>query len=429
MPPGCLYLDDVSHSCMLHDISKLHTKAGMCRPDFPMLDIVLSVTDTGPIAVVVPSSQVLVVIPANASATSSSLAVPVANNTLALQGSEPNSSYFCYECGNISQTTKGWYNHRRLTHGIFPASKYLVDGHVCKVCLKLFPSISRMYQHLEQDSKRCLAAWESLDLRLNREQLESVECVRKSEAKYLVSMGYRETKSLYPIVRVHGPLRNFALEDFEILQHAIPVLAHHEELSSDTQAELPVPAMPVRESLLPGGALPTQHPIDPATLSSATYFPLLQMVGLNIKLVLHLFPGQRREHDLQAEFEHELLQFGSFMCNVFVLSEDIVLHPQLGDLTNPQAIALWQDLIMLGVVIFVMAGPPCETWSAARFLRLEEDGAYGPRPLCSQQQLWGLTCLRKAEANSISVGNALLRATIRRFCPVQPHTCSDHGAP
>ena len=70
---------------------------------------------------------------------------------------------------------------------------------------------------------------------------------------------------------------------------------------------------------------------------------------------------------------------------------------------------------MLGVVIFVMAGPPCETWSAARFLALEEDGAHGPRPLRTQQQLWGLTCLRKAEANSSAIGNALLRATLRMF--------------
>ena len=150
-------------------------------------------------------------------------------------------------------------------------------------------------------------------------------------------------------------------------------------------------------------------------MESAIYFPLLKMVNFNIKLCLHLFSGQRRDFDLQAEFEQQLFQRGLWVTNVFMLSLDIVLHPQLGDLTNPQAIALWQDLIMLGVVIFVMAGPPCETWSAARFLALDEDGAHGPRPLRTQQQLWGLTCLRKAEANSIAIGNALLRATIRMF--------------
>ena len=60
--------------------------------------------------------------------------------------------------------------------------------------------------------------------------------------------------------------------------------------------------------------------------------------------------------------------------NVFVLSLDIVLHPQLGDLTNPKATALWQDLMFLGVVFFVLAGTPCETWSAARFHKLSRMG-------------------------------------------------------
>ena len=131
------------------------------------------------------------------------------------------------------------------------------------------------------------------------------------------------------------------------------------------------------------------------------------MVGFNIKLCLHLFSGQRRDHDLQAEFEQQMSQRGLMLTSVSMLSLDLVLHPQLGDLTNPQAISLWQDLILLGVVVFVMAGPPCETWSAARFLALEDDGPHGPRQVQSQDQLWGLSCLRKAEANSIAIGNAL----------------------
>ena len=90
-------------------------------------------------------------------------------------------------------------------------------------------------------------------------------------------------------------------------------------------------------------------------------------------------------------------------------------RPQLGDLTNPQAIALWQDLIALGIVIFVLAGPHCETWSAARYLKLEGDGPNGPRPVRSQSRLWGLPMLGRAEAQSVVIGNALLRATIRMF--------------
>lgn len=62
-----------------------------------------------------------------------------------------------------------------------------------------------------------------------------------------------------------------------------------------------------------------------------------------------------------------------------------------------------------------MAWPPCEAWSAARHLKLESHGLLGPRPLGTQDQLWRLTCLRKSEASNISVGNSLLRATIRMF--------------
>ena len=154
------------------------------------------------------------------------------------------------------------------------------------------------------------------------------------------------------------------------------------------------------------------------------------MVALNIRFIFHLFSGQRRDHDFQHEVETLQRQHDNFPGSVLVLSIDIVLHPQLGDLTDPQAIALWQDLIILGVVVFAMAGPPCETWSPGRHSKPESDGSHSPRPLRTQDQLWGLTCLRKSEASSISVGNALLRATIRMFfcSSTKSHSCSCHGS-
>ena len=94
------------------------------------------------------------------------------------------------------------------------------------------------------------------------------------------------------------------------------------------------------------------------------------MIALNIRFALHLFSRQRRDHDFQHEFEMLHAQQNIFLGNILMLFVDIVLHSQLGDLTNPQAIALWQDLIVLGVVVFVLARPPCETWAAAKHLSL-----------------------------------------------------------
>lgn len=109
------------------------------------------------------------------------------------------------------------------------ASKYLVDGHTCQVCLKIFLSISRIYQHLEQDSQCCLAAWQTLmpsqpplcSVQLTSDQFDLVESVRESESKYLTSSAYRET---HPIFRVSGPLRMFQPQDFEFTPQAIPTV-------------------------------------------------------------------------------------------------------------------------------------------------------------------------------------------------------------
>eukprot|EP00959_Pyramimonas_sp_CCMP1952_P459745 9478744-Pyramimonas_sp.AAC.1 len=63
-----------------------------------------------------------------------------------------------------------------------------------------------------------------------------------------------------------------------------------------------------------------------------------------------------------------------------------------------------------------MAGPPCETWSIARF-REPVQGARGPRarpprPLRLASQLWGLPFVSERESDQLSLGNRLLRTTL-----------------
>ena len=208
-----------------------------------------------------------------------------------------NGNSFCYECGQLAQTTKASHNHMRLSHGVFPLSKYLVDGHCCKVCLKQFPNISRVYQHLEHDSQSCLAAWDSLDLRLNAAQLAEVEDVRKAEAKYFVSLGFRETKSLAPIFRVPAPLRTFTPDAYDIHRRDIPTMIPSDDNDLITPPVDPPPSVVSMLAHTDNGALAACAPdqIDPETLPLATYFPLLKLVQLNVKLILHLFSGQDRE--------------------------------------------------------------------------------------------------------------------------------------
>ena len=107
------------------------------------------------------------------------------------------------------------------------------------------------------------------------------------------------------------------------------------------------------------------------------------MIKLKTKLVLHLFSGQRRAGDYQDHLEFFLKQQNTPASNVVILSIDIVIHG-LGDLTNSDALKLWIDLTLAGVVLVILGGPPCETWSAVRYKQLVDESGNpkpGPRPL------------------------------------------------
>ena len=174
---------------------------------------------------------------------------------------------------------------------------------------------------------------------------------------------------------------------------------------------------------------PQQLEISEAKVLEAHEFTTLSyvhsVIKLKTKLVLHLFSGRRRPGDYQDHLENMLQGCNGGMCNVVVLSIDIVLH-MLGDLTNPESLRLWIDLVLTGIVLLVLGGPPCETWSAIRaLLLLDKEGnpRKGPRPVRSNELLWGNLSLTKQERRSVDLGNALLRSMLALFYACA-RTCS-----
>lgn len=91
----------------------------------------------------------------------------------------------------------------------------------------------------------------------------------------------------------------------------------------------------------------------------------------------------------------------------------------LGDVTNPAIRDYWLQAIRDGWVIGMLAGPPCETWSRARSVPLEQrsDSSQirGPRILRDVNHLWGFDSLALKEVRQLCVGNALLGFAILAF--------------
>ena len=108
-----------------------------------------------------------------------------------------------------------------------------------------------------------------------------------------------------------------------------------------------------------------------------------------------------------------MLQALSERKAVYCISVDIVNDAILGDLTNVDVLAFWKRATASGQVIGIVAGPPCETWSAARFSFMPTpSNKRPPRPIRSIQHPWGKHNLTGRERAQLDLANQLLRATI-----------------
>eukprot|EP00972_Heterocapsa_arctica_P016331 2409890-Heterocapsa_arctica.AAC.1 len=113
-------------------------------------------------------------------------------------------------------------------------------------------------------------------------------------------------------------------------------------------------------------------------------------------VVLQLFSGELRE----GEFEDALRNMADQMgIRVHITSVDMCNHPDW-DLTDPQTMSIIMEGVEEGLVDLVLAGPPCSTWSRARF----RPG--GPRPVPHRSELaWGLPGLTPSERSRVNVAN------------------------
>ena len=96
-----------------------------------------------------------------------------------------------------------------------------------------------------------------------------------------------------------------------------------------------------------------------------------------------------------------------------VISLDIAIDPVKGDLRNADSLRQWRLHIRAGRVAGAGVGAPCETWSAARFLR--GDGESGPKPLRSKDELWGFRMLPVTKQEQVGCANDLLGAALLIF--------------
>ena len=81
---------------------------------------------------------------------------------------------------------------------------------------------------------------------------------------------------------------------------------------------------------------------------------------------------------------------------------------------NLHDVSFWLRLIQTGRVVGAHSGPPCETYSLARWLQRDDKPA--PRPLRSSRFPWGMSRRKLKEVRQLVVGNILM---LRNFLYVE----------
>eukprot|EP00438_Fugacium_kawagutii_P025384 Skav223571 [mRNA] locus=scaffold34:470903:474406:- [translate_table: standard] len=128
---------------------------------------------------------------------------------------------------------------------------------------------------------------------------------------------------------------------------------------------------------------------------------------------LHLFAGRRRDGDCHthlAAINQEVFP----ELTIHLLAVDTAVDRRHGNLLA-EGYQHAETMAQQGLVALTVSGPPCETWSEARYLEIvdEEGNMVGPRPLRSSQRPWGLCRLTCREVRQLQTGTQLMMRSER----------------
>ena len=142
--------------------------------------------------------------------------------------------------------------------------------------------------------------------------------------------------------------------------------------------------------------------------------PRLPCHGFRERIFLHVYSGRRRRGDLQEFLERYYVPRDGEVLHV--VSIDIIVDELYGDVRSKGTKTFWLDGIKQGFVTAMLAGPPCNTFSAARANKVQGHAGHGgPRVVRDREHAWGYPSLTLRELEDVGVGNDLLGFAIVAF--------------
>ena len=385
----------------------------------------------------------------------------------------PDEYFGCMTCGVRCRSLGGEGAHMFKVHAQKAFHRRFCAGTQCAACLKEFHTIGRLSHHMRQSTRcqqiltsQCFwseeADGEGSALHAQQERLHNG--VRVAQQAAGPSLPHRADIDVTPTHRecydlLVEHLMTSSADDFERVCRTVPktfviswtlFCSTLQQLWRSIQPEdwtLVVETKENMQQVFNRILTPSTWPIfrekEKATVDSYGNFDLYDMETWMLllanhpqgpwrqapcierrfhreKVVLHVFSGRRRRGDLQDFMEGIAAQHPT--VHLLVVSLDIVVDATYGDVCKEQTRLFWLNGIRQGYVIALLAGPPCNTWSAARGRELlvgsdlpRQGGWKGPRVVRPPDEAWGSSSLSLRELADVCTGNELLIFSLLAF--------------
>ena len=314
----------------------------------------------------------------------------------------------CPTCGFKAATAAGLAVHQhRLRGARIAMRRYAIDG-ICRVCAKNFCTRPRLLQHLHAGTTDCwwkhCRAFQPLTVE-EAQALDNQDCASKQAHHQRGLRDEAQDRACHSCNLDGLPMLPSTGSTFEgppsaaELSHwasigLLPPGRGGRQRTQRPRAQAPKFNIQERST-----QIEEQLVCDAKNWFAPSSIP--HSLVMDTKYVLIFFSGHRRWGDIAS-----WVSWLGTDNSVVPISVDIGLHAVYGDIYNGQ---LWERLIRARKVVAAHGGPPCETYSLARWLPAPSGR---PRPLRNRKFPWGLPARSLKEVQQCMVGTVLMFRTI-----------------
>eukprot|EP00435_Cladocopium_sp_Y103_P043513 s216_g12.t1 len=319
----------------------------------------------------------------------------------------------CDLCSKVFGSTQALAMHAHRDHGYKKKVRYFTAGDTCPVCLQIFHTRKRLSIHLEK-TDRCYSVVQACWPAMPSAEVQLLDDADKIVESKLRKDGWWAAKAFQPAMQTLGA--SLPPADHPGSKIMFDKVAARRPPDTEAYSQLQgrqIQTMPDQEpelwwttSDLPAFVMQSMQGPDKGGGAYSMGGLARQTALLHVRalVIVHFFSGYRRSGDIHDVIDQFVTPSGA---HIFTISVDLCMQRQHADLATDASLKWWKERVAGGQIVSAGGGPPCETYTAARYHALEN--GRGPRPLRSGTEPQGLPQLTKKERFQLWIGDSLLR--------------------